>query len=58
MRFMPAVACLIVAYECAQKAMGEIPQELINPAHVWVWWFPAASWAFAIIPLFFPTNRI
>lgn len=58
MRLIAAVACLLVAFECAQKAVGEIPQELFNPAHVWVWWFPAVSWTLAGIPLFIPTKPI
>jgi hypothetical protein len=41
------VACLLVAWDSAEKAMGVTPQELFAPDLIWVWWFAAGGWAFA-----------
>jgi hypothetical protein len=44
MRFTNAIACLIVALDCAEKAMGEQPQQLIAPNYLWTWWIVAGGW--------------
>jgi hypothetical protein len=53
MRFVAAVACALVAMDCAGKAMGSVPQELVSPQHIWVWWIVAALWALNTITIAF-----
>lgn len=44
-RIIAAVACALVAWDCADKAAGIAPQALFNDANLWVWWLGAAGWA-------------
>lgn len=41
------IACLLVAWECAEKALGITPQRLLSADALWVWWLVAAMWALA-----------
>jgi hypothetical protein len=45
MRVTAFIACLIVALDCAQTAVGGKPQSIFNPEVVWLWWLPAFWWA-------------
>lgn len=47
MRFTAAIACLVVFLDCAEKAVGSVPQTVFNDGSLWIWWFPAASFLFA-----------
>ena len=51
MRFTGAVACVIVALDCAQKASGNEAQQIFSSESVWVWWLFAVWWGFAAIRL-------
>jgi hypothetical protein len=53
MRFVAAIACALVAMDCAGKAAGAVPQELFSPQHLWVWWIAAGAWALNTIVLAF-----
>lgn len=41
------LACVIVALDCAEKALGITPQRLFSADALWVWWLAAAMWAFS-----------
>ncbi len=45
MRFVAAGACALVAWDCADKAVGIAPQMLFSDANLWVWWLAAGGWA-------------
>jgi hypothetical protein len=45
MRYLAALACALVTLDCASKAVGASPQELLNPDHIWAWWVVAGAWA-------------
>ncbi len=47
MRLTAAIACLIVAFDCAEKADGIQIQELFAAQAIWVWWIPAGLWGIA-----------
>lgn len=44
MRFAGFVACLIVALDCAEMAIGSAPQTLFAPSWLWLWWVLAFLW--------------
>ena len=44
MNFTGMSACGWVTLDCAQRAMGTIPQELFGFNAVWVWWVVAFFW--------------
>jgi hypothetical protein len=44
MRLTGCIACAIVAFNCAEKAVGYQPQELFAADVIWVWWVPALFW--------------
>ena len=44
MRFTACIACLIVAADCAQSAIGGKPQSLFSPEAIWLWWVAAGLW--------------
>lgn len=43
-RWAGAVACVYVAVDCAQKAMGNVGQNLFSESAMWVWWIFAFAW--------------
>jgi hypothetical protein len=44
MKFIGTVACCIVAWDCAEKAVGIQHQELFSTDAIWVWWVVAFFW--------------
>ena len=44
MRFTGAIACFIVAIDCAQNATGS-DHVLFQAGSLWMWWFFCAAWA-------------
>ena len=46
MRFAGFGACGLVAWDCAEKALGVEPQSLFAPGAIWAWWIVAVIWAF------------
>jgi hypothetical protein len=44
MRLTGCIACSIVAFNCAEKAVGYQPQELFAADAIWIWWVPALFW--------------
>lgn len=49
MKFINICACFFVAWDCADKAAGNLPQHLFTPEHAWVWWITAFLWATAAL---------
>lgn len=43
-RLTGAIACGIVAFDCAMKATGEMPQTLFSQEHAGVWWVVVFFW--------------
>jgi hypothetical protein len=46
-----AVACIIVATDCGQKAMGAEPQSIFSQNATWLWWIVVFMWAINAIQL-------
>lgn len=44
LRFAAVYAMLSVAFNCAEKAMGSMPQMLFSQGALWVWWLCVAAW--------------
>ena len=44
MKSMWVVACMLVSWDCAEKAMSIQPQRLFAADLVWLWWLPVAIW--------------
>jgi hypothetical protein len=51
MRLTGAIACGIVALDCANKAVGNQPQDLFFPDSVWLWWVVAFFWTVSAVKL-------
>lgn len=51
MNFVAMIACLLVAVENVDRALGIQPQHLFTQSALWVWWLPATT--FALSGLFF-----
>lgn len=47
MRFTACMACILVAFDCAQTAVGIKPQSVFTPDHVAMWWVFAVAWGAA-----------
>jgi hypothetical protein len=45
MNFTGFCACAIVAWDCAEKAVGAQSQSLLATNALWVWWVIAGLWA-------------
>lgn len=45
MRIANVAACLGMVFEAAEKAVGLEPQYLLASNLYWLWWVPAACWA-------------
>lgn len=43
-RILGLLACWLVAWNCADKALGTAPQVMIAPNYLWFWWIVAAGW--------------
>jgi len=43
-KYVAALACLIVAFDCAEKAMGIQTQSLFAVGAEKVWWIAVVSW--------------
>ncbi len=44
MKLTGAIACLLVAFDCSQKALGAMSQTLFAADALWLWWVCAALW--------------
>jgi hypothetical protein len=53
MRFTAAIACLLVAHDCAMTASGLQSQNLFATEALWVWWIAAALWLVSAFRVFF-----
>lgn len=51
MRFTAAIACLLVAHNCAKTAAGLEPQNLFSAEALWVWWVAAGLWVVSALRL-------
>jgi len=49
MRITATLGCVIVALDCASKALGEVEQSLFNGQWLWVWWIVAGYWALSAL---------
>jgi hypothetical protein len=49
MNFVGVLACVLVAWDCAEKAVGGTPQYLFAPGDLWAWWIPSGAWLVAAI---------
>lgn len=45
MRLAGFLACALVAWDCADKALGVTTQRLFSADYLWAWWISAAVWA-------------
>jgi hypothetical protein len=43
-RFSAAIACSLVAFDSAEKALGLKPQYFFPDDIVWLWWVCAVGW--------------
>ena len=48
-RITGCIACILVAIDCAQKALGAEPQFLFASDDLWIWWFAAFFWGVSAI---------
>ncbi len=46
-RFMPAVACFLVSFDCYRMGAGYEPQTFFAPENAWAWLFFALIWFMA-----------
>jgi len=44
MKIAWTAACSLVAWDCAEKAMGLDAQHIFAADLVWLWWVPVAIW--------------
>jgi hypothetical protein len=51
MRIICALACMLVASDCYQKASG--PVALFSSDAMWLWYLVAAAWVFNGLSVFF-----
>lgn len=52
MRVVAVVACVSVAWNAAEKAVGILPQNMFAPGALWVWWILCAGYAAAALVIF------
>jgi hypothetical protein len=45
MRFMACTAFASVCVDCAERALGNVPQHIVTTDFLWVYWVLAAVWA-------------
>lgn len=43
-KLVGSLACVLVAIDCAERAMGLQGQVLFSPDALWIWWIVAACW--------------
>lgn len=49
MKWAGSIACISVAVDCAERALGATPQVLFSFQAIWLWWVCAAFWLYASI---------
>ena len=44
MRFLPSLACGLVAFDAMQMALGYTPQSIFAEKFIWLWWAAVFGW--------------
>jgi hypothetical protein len=57
MKFVGSIACLLVALDCADKALGVTADPIFTEEYLFVWWIVAAGWQVTSIGLLIEACR-
>ena len=44
-KLLCVLACVLVAWDCAEKALGVEPSVIIGADYLWLWWGAALGWS-------------